>query len=112
METKTCKCCGKEFKGRINRLYCSIRCKSEVGNKRWKNKHAASIEAEKQFRANERALATVFMVLGKTPVNSDTIRKAGYNETVTGIADKDGGRWYGSYGLIKYDKNKFLVIKK
>jgi len=66
MEILTCKVCNKEFKGRLNQIYCSTDCKNKYYNKKTRLMYVAGKYGKDAFE----------QILNEQGSNNERMRKA------------------------------------
>lgn len=77
----TCIQCSKEFEGRSNQKFCSLKCKNAYHNERIKEKEAAVIEINKILHRNWTTLHKLYGVYRSAPISLDIAKAHGFDNT-------------------------------
>ena len=115
---KTCPCCNEEFRGRENKVFCSLYCKSAYNYEKDKNKPLTRFRAvDNQLRLNRKILAK-FNQAGKATVRKQTLLAEGFDpKCITGWwKNKKGDTYlfcydYGFIGREENGKEKYVLVQ-
>jgi len=115
---KKCIHCKKEFEGRIDRLYCSVYCKSDYHYKKNKDKQASFYSrVEKQLKLNHRLLKH-YNTAGKSTIRKEKLLQAGFNPRIfTHYWKTQKGHIYlfcydyGFWETMENNKSKYILVR-
>ena len=115
---KVCPNCNEEFEGRLNKVFCSLYCKSAFNYKKDKNKPLTRFRiVDNQLRLNRKILAR-YNKAGKATVRKQTLLKEGFDpKCITGWWKNKKGNTYlfcYDYGFIAREENgkdKYVLIQ-
>lgn len=106
-----CPICEAEFIGPRNKKFCSDRCRSLHNTRLYLERNASFSEQEKIRRQNAKALKSIHTVMGDKPFGADTLQRVGFNFQVTTFAPETFSVAFGSYQLVRLQKDQFVISK-
>lgn len=114
---KVCPVCNEEFKGRTDKVYCSISCKSAVHYDKRKENEAFFYQVDKQLKTNRRLLKK-YNRTGMTSLRREVLHNEGFNPNFFTHYWKnkksDVYLFSYDYGILKIkdgEKEKYLIIQ-
>ena len=115
---KECPNCSKQFEGRLNKVFCSLYCKSSFNYIKDKNRIPTRFRVvDTQLRLNRKILAK-FNQAGKATVRKQTLLDEGFDpKCITGWWKNKKGDTYlfcYDYGFIAREENskeKYVLIQ-
>lgn len=117
MNKQKCPVCKTEFRGRIDKIYCSLKCKSinQYESRREKEKFYFQVDA--QLKTN-RKLLKKYNKTGKTILRREVLLIDGFNSNYfTHYWKNDKGDVYffcydyGFLNLKEGDKKKYIIVE-
>lgn len=118
MEEKVCPKCKNLFVGRLNRKYCSLSCKSEVGNEIARLRRKPLKKTYATICKNSQILKELFDI-GVTSINEEKLASFGFSFEVGGEEIVDGGGakvlYWGDFGITRDSMGFFYsyrILKK
>lgn len=79
---KKCRNCNEEFEGRLNKVFCSLYCKSAYNYEKDKNKPPTHFKiVDKQLKLNRKLLAK-YNKAGKATIRKEVLIKEGFNPKI------------------------------
>ena len=114
---KKCLNCGEPFEGRIDRLFCTVYCKSNYHYERKKETQPSIFsKIDKQLKLN-RKLLKKFNQAGKSTIRKEKMLKAGFNpKFFTHYWKNSKGQVYlfcydvGFLELKENEKTKYILV--
>lgn len=79
MTTKNCINCGKPFEGRINKKFCSQKCKNEHHNTIYRDQNKILAEIDKIMHRNRSVLKDMYNVHRSSPIKIQVLKARGFN---------------------------------
>ncbi len=111
----TCKTCSKEFKGRPNQKFCSIKCKNSFHNVKNREKESHVIEVNKHLHKNWSTLENLYKIYRSAPISKDILRSFGFNDKyLTHIHTSPVGEKYimiYDYGYKNHIDNQIQIVQ-
>ena len=111
----TCVNCEKEFEGRSNQKFCSVKCKNAYHNSRIKEKEAHIIELNRVLHKNWIALSKLYEIYRSQPIKQDIARSFGFtNKYHTHIHKSPNGQQYimvYDYGYKKHIDDQIQIVQ-
>lgn len=80
MKSKECQHCGKEFKGRSNKKFCSNVCKNNFHNEVYRRSNKIVVDLDKKLHKNRSVLKDMFEVYRSSPISLDILKARGFDE--------------------------------
>lgn len=81
MRTAKCINCEEDFKGRLNKKFCSSSCKNQYHNERNREKNSILISLNKTLHKNWQILDDMYRVYKSAPVKLDILEAAGFKSS-------------------------------
>lgn len=117
MKVQFCLACNKELKGRSDKKFCDMQCRSTYHNAN-RPSHELSIQRINSDLRRNRSLLAHFCPSGKSTVDKGVLAKLGYKfELFTHIFPFTTGTYffcyeYGYLPLVEKDIEKMLIVHK
>lgn len=116
MKTKNCDYCNEEFKGRINKKFCSNSCKNAFHNERYREKEATVRDLNKVLHKNWTILKEMYGVHKSTPISINILESNGYKMKYhTHLHNSPLGEKYTmvyDYGFKNHFDNQIQIVKE
>jgi len=114
---KTCKICKKEFKGRSDKIFCSIGCKNEYNTRLKKATQNATKKIDNLLHRN-RSILLEIMGKHKTQIKIDRMildkKKFNFNY-MTGYSINKAGKYYHhiyDFSYMTFSSEEVLIVRK
>ena len=111
--TNTCLHCGTPLKGRSDKKYCDLGCKSAYSNNKRQQKEEVLITINQQLRTNWKVLKQM-NPQGKSTVRKSFLRSLGYDfKYFTNVFKTPKGKlYYFCYdmGITEVDKSHICIV--
>ena len=115
LESKTCIECGSEFKGRIDKKYCSDQCRTTYNNRLNSDEPTYIRNVNTILKKNRRILLELNPE-GKNRVSSSKLKAKGFdfNYFTSTYLTKEGSQYFYCYeqGYLPIEKDFFLLVVK
>ncbi|MGF1533121.1 MAG: hypothetical protein ACFCUI_05425 [Bernardetiaceae bacterium] len=111
---KTCIQCQKEFDGRRNQKFCSLSCKNEYNNDRYRQSNQLTKPIDDILHRNHRILKELFAAQPQTMVTQTDLSARGFQfGYITGLATKERPQdLFLCYDLAYTIKGRYVWISK
>jgi len=114
---KICKVCLKEFKGRTDKIFCSVKCKSKANYESRNKVVFQTEEIDKILHRNYAILMNeMHGVYGSKKINSLILAKQKFNfNYITNYRVNSQGKTFHyvyNYAWMSFSDNEILIIKK
>lgn len=115
---KQCRNCKEEFEGRLNKVFCSLYCKSAYNYEKDKNKPLTRFKiVDKQLKFNRKLLAR-YNKAGKATVRKEVLIKEGFDPKIitSWWKNKKGDTYlfcyeYGFLEKKEQGKSKYVLVQ-
>ena len=113
---KKCLECGTEFKGRVDKKFCSDYCRNAYNNKLNKDSKNLVRNINNRLRKNYRILDSFELKEGKTRTTKTRLLDKGFDfEYITNLyTTKKGSTYYFVYdlGYLPLDNDYYMIVKR
>lgn len=113
--TKKCIYCSTEFEGRLNRKFCSSKCKNAHHNEVNRDKESVVRNLNKALHKNWIILQDMYRVYRSTPINLSVLESNGFKTKYhTHVHNSPVGEKYTmvyDYGFKNYFDNQVQIVK-
>jgi hypothetical protein len=115
LETRICIECSAEFKGRIDKKYCSDQCRTAFNNRLNSDETTYVRNVNNILRKNRRILIELNPD-GKSRVNGSKLKAKGFDFTyfTSTYTTKEGSQYFYCYeqGYLPIEKDFYLLVVK
>jgi hypothetical protein len=114
-QEQTCIECGNDFKGRIDKKFCSDQCRTTFNNRQKSVEHKYIRDVNSILKKNRRILVELNPE-GKSRVSKDKLKSKGFDFSyfTSTYTTKDGAQYFYCYeqGYLPIEKNQCLLVVK
>ncbi len=108
---KRCKHCHKPVEGRLNRLYCSAKCKSEHNNQLARVRNEGMRQTVQVVKQNRNILRAITELAPNQPIPEQALQNTGFQLGVVSGIGPNNEFLYDDYAIERLENKMFKILK-
>ncbi len=105
----TCKNCNEVYEGRRNQIYCSLKCKNEVNNAKYRKSHEKLQNSTKIILNNSKILKRLYDLIKEDRIHMSILERKGLKPAYCNYQRKDGHFEFDSWILEQVSINEYII---